>query len=117
MNNLEGYYRGRTSGGIANDDTGLAQMVKYVSKDNEHYIRTWYVGGIRNGDFEDMTGNAKEIVLDTSTMMYMSYKGNFVAGNRENNDDLETGLSQADIDRIVSSYPVDYPSEWYFDGE
>ena len=59
-NALEGFYHGRTSGGITNDDTSEACKVIYDLDDGN--IKLLYIGKIKDGKFNDDFGDTFEIV-------------------------------------------------------
>ena len=116
-NGLEGFYHGETRNGNANDETDEAYMVKYfyITDDKtqitSNYVRTFYTGHFRNGNFHDDTGNAKEIVYDASTDNYFSYIGTFTDGERDR-EDLNTGLSIDDINRLLDGIRIECPLQW-----
>lgn len=59
-NALAGFYHGRTSGGITNDDTSEACKVIYDLDDGN--IKLLYIGKIKDGKFNDDFGDTFEIV-------------------------------------------------------
>ncbi len=74
---LEGYYSGRTAGGLYNDDTGNAYFVKFFE---DGTVRTLYVGGFENGQFDDQSENAWMIGKLRIGAEYSYYQGPFKNG-------------------------------------
>lgn len=108
---LEGYYYGNTSEGFYNDKTDTAYIIKFS---DDGYIRTLYKGRFKNGNFDDNTGNAWEIVFDSSNSInrYFYYEGKFENGTRENNKELDY-ISQEEIDKIISGITFNCELKWY----
>lgn len=73
---LKNYYKGNTSDGRYNDNTGNAYLVCY---DDQGYVLSLYIGQFKNGKYDDMSGNAIEVVFDSSNNInrYFFYKGKF----------------------------------------
>ena len=101
---LEGYYSGNTSGGLFNDATGDAYMVKYLE---DGTVRTLYKGKFENGFPED----AKDgwmIGRFTTEDDYSHYAGPFKKGHPEVSSDApnaedywEIGISEERIDELL----------------
>lgn len=101
---LEGYYYGKVQNGKYNDDEkNVSYMVK---NDNNGFVRTVYIGNFKDGDFDDTTGKAEEIVYDGTVNKYFYYIGKFENGERENDDNLKY-IDWEDIDRIIKSCDFD----------
>ncbi len=113
--NLEGYYNGYTSDGLYNDDTGQAYLVKYA---REGYIRTLYVGKMKDGHFEDATNNAWYIAKSEDTD-YMYYKGEFDKGRPIHNDEsiFINNISIEEIDKILQDNNFNTGLYWYSESE
>ncbi len=99
---LEGYYRGNTSGGRFNDDSGEAYMVKYFE---DGTVRTLYKGKFKNGFPEDSSNDGWMIGRSSMEDSYSHYVGPFKEGHPtisphapNAKDYWEIGISQ---DRIV----------------
>ena len=94
---LEGYYKGNTSDGFYNDDTGEAYLVKYAT---DGTIRYFYHGKIRNGYPNDNTGNAWDIAKGVDTE-YMYYKGVFENGTaRKDRDPKHIFINPITVEEI-----------------
>ncbi|MBD5507850.1 MAG: hypothetical protein HDR05_07340 [Lachnospiraceae bacterium] len=113
--NLEGYYNGYTSDGLFNDDTGQAYLVKYA---REGYIRTLYVGEMKDGYFEDATNNAWYIAKSEDTE-YMYYKGAFDRGHPVHNDEsiFINNISIEEIEKILQDNNFNTGLCWYGESE
>lgn len=100
---LEGYYYGKIKNGIYNDDN---ETESYMMKNDQNgYVRTIYIGDFENGDFNDHSDEAKEIVFDESVNKYFYYIGSFTKGERDNKDsDALRYISQDEIKRIIKPY-------------
>lgn len=85
---LKNYYKGNTSDGRYNDNTGNAYLVCY---DDQGYVLSLYIGQFKNGKYDDMSGNAIEVVFDSSNNInrYFFYKGKFKNGGRVNDENIE----------------------------
>lgn len=85
---LKNYYKGNTSDGRYNDNTGNAYLVCY---DDQGYVLSLYIGQFKNGKYDDMSGNAIEVVFDSSNNInrYFFYKGKFKNGSRVNDENIE----------------------------
>lgn len=107
--NIEGFYKGNTSNGYYNDNTGKAYLVKYTK---DGFVKTIYQGKFKNGQFDDNTNNAWSIDKwepenkdSNDPGHYMFYKGQFKNGQKENNDgcDFQNNLTQQHIDNILKN--------------
>lgn len=109
--NLEGYYNGYTSNGRYNDNTGQAYLVKYT---REGYIRTLYVGKMKDGYFEDETNNAWYIVKEENTD-YMYYKGKFIHGSPTHDKEsiFINNISIEEIEKIMQDNNFNTGLCWY----
>lgn len=93
------YYKGRTSNGLFNDDTGRAYYVSYFKSgeidgtSNEKVIKTLYQGCFSNGGFSDKSGDAWYITRESDTK-YMYYEGSFSDRTADNNKvvDFQHGI-------------------------
>ena len=96
---LHAIYKGNTSKGYFNDNTGDACMVYFF---DDGYVRLLYVGNFKDGTFDDDTGNAWYIVRNENTS-YMYYKGCFKNGveNRNREFKFENYLTQQRIYEIM----------------
>lgn len=85
---LKNYYKGNTSDGRYNDNTGNAYLVCY---DDQGYVLSLYIGQFKNGKYDDMSGKAIEVVFDSSNNInrYFFYKGKFKNGGRVNDENIE----------------------------
>lgn len=98
------YYKGRTSGGLFNDDTGRAYYVSYFKSgeidgiSEEKVIKTLYQGCFSNGGFSDKSGDAWYITRELDTK-YMYYEGSFSKGTADNNKvvDFQHGIGPESI--------------------
>lgn len=107
---LEGYYCGEIQNSTYNDKN---EKPSYMMKNDQNgYVRTIYIGGFENGDFNDHSGNAQEIVFDESVNKYFYYIGSFTNGERENNDALEY-ITQDEIDKIIEPYNFNCELNFY----
>lgn len=100
--NIEGFYKGNTSNGYYNDDTGEAYLVKYT---RDGFVKTIYQGNFKNGQFDDDTNNAWSIDKDMDDPIhYMFYHGRFKNGEKIDKDPIEftNPLKQSDIDHILN---------------
>lgn len=111
---MNSYYKGYTSGGLYNDDTGEAYLIKF---DKKGYVLTLYYGCFKNGNFEDNSGKAWEITRkakDASkqeTMKYMYFHGKFTDGKMVDGDG-ENNLSQKRINEIIKGNTFDIDLKW-----
>lgn len=107
---LEGFYYGNTAGGLYNDETGNAYMVKY---DEDGYVRTLYSGRFKDGKFDDNTGNAWYITRNEKTD-YMYYKGKFSDGSPENDkaSQFYSNLTLNDIENFIKGKDFEVELRW-----
>ncbi len=109
---LESYYKGNTSGGLYNDDTGDAYIIKY---DENRKIRTLYQGKFVNGQFEDK--DAWEIARNPKTDAgYVYNVGEFSGNHFQGKEPLEINLTQERIDQIIKENDtiIDFKYlQWY----
>lgn len=107
---LEGYYRDKK---VKDIKTNEEKIVSYMIKNNEDgFIRTLYIGEFENGDFQDQTGNAKEIVFDETVNKYFYYTGTFTKGRRDSDNNLEY-KTQDEINKIIKPYKFNCELNWY----
>lgn len=96
---LEGYYKGDTSDGKYNDETGNAYSIKYFQDGTTRLI---YCGNFENGEFNDHTGNAWYIAIDEDAKKYIYFKGNFTNGKP---DEIEShkreDIENEDIHKLI----------------
>ena len=109
------YYKGDTSNLYYNDQSGDSYLVKYFTEnqnEDKFYVKTLYVGGFLEGQFDDHSGNAWYIVKEYDTD-YMYYKGGFTAGNPDNHE-VEIPLSELRIGEIIkaSGVELECPMDW-----
>ena len=115
INERKSYYKGYTSNGLYNDNTGKSYLIKF---DSDGYVITLYRGNFKDGNFNDTTGNAWEITRNArkssqqKDMKYMYYVGKVYNGNFEKNKKNLSNLSQNEIDNIVGRYIFDIPLKW-----
>lgn len=88
---LEGYYKGNTSNGNYNDETGNAYLIKYFE---DGTTRTVYCGNFKNGMFNDHTGKAWYVSIDEGAKNYIYFKGGFT----NNTPDETKNHKRVDID-------------------
>ena len=107
---LLGYYNGRTTDGIYNDDTGRAYLITYFS---DGTVKTLYVGRFRNGQFCDKSDDSWYIAKDEDTD-YMYYKGAFKDGKPQHSkkSTFENKLTIDRIREIVSEYDFEQKLDW-----
>lgn len=103
---VEGYYKGSTSNGWFNDDTGNAYMIKYF---RNGLIKTLYVGDFQNGVFNDLTESAWMIGKKIeSQAAYSYYIGPFENGIATGGPDCwDEPLEQNEIDAYVAQSRVE----------
>lgn len=113
---LEGYYNGKTSGKLFNDDTYTAYMAKYF---DDGALRMLYIGKFVDGFPEDSGNDSWMIVRDSAQDPYSYYKGPFDKGaasirwgepNSENH--WVIGISQEDIDSLLEGRTFDCELTW-----
>lgn len=109
---LEGYYYGKIEKGTYTDDSekNLSYMMK---NDKDGFVRTLYIGNFENGDFQDQTTHAQEIVFDESANKYFYYIGTFTKGKRDNQSkDALKYIDQKEIDKIIEPYHFNCELRW-----
>lgn len=105
---LLSFYHGRTYSGKETDDTGTAYMVKY----EDGYIRTLYIGNMKDGAFHD-NGKALEIVYDADNYMYFKYEGSFTEDRRDHNEkEYFSYLNTAEISFMLQDKYLECPLKW-----
>lgn len=108
---VDSYYRGNTSNGIYNDNTGEAYLVRY---NEDGTVKVLYKGCFADGKFDDSTGKAWELVFDSSNGInkYFYYKGIFRKGNRANNKKIDY-VTREQIEQITEGMEFSCDMEWY----
>lgn len=113
---LKGYYNGKTSGKLFNDDTYTAYMAKYFDNGT---LRMLYIGKFVDGLPEDSGNDSWMIVRDSAQDPYSYYKGPFKDGyasihwgepNSENYWDI--GISKEEIDRLLEGRTFNCELTW-----
>lgn len=105
---LEGYYYGKIENGTYTDDDNSES---YIIKNDEYgFIRTLYIGNFKDGDFDDHTGKAEEIVFDGTVNRYFHYVGTFTEGTRDG-DNLKY-ITQEEINEIIKPYNFNCELNW-----
>lgn len=108
---VDSYYRGNTSNGIYNDNTGEAYLVRY---NEDGTVKVLYKGCFADGKFDDSTGEAWELVFDSSNGInkYFYYKGIFRKGNRANSKKIDY-VTREQIEQITEGMEFSCDMEWY----
>lgn len=108
---VDSYYRGNTSNGIYNDNTGEAYLVRY---NEDGTVKVLYKGCFADGKFDDSTGEAWELVFDSSNGInkYFYYKGIFRKGNRANSKKIDY-VTREQIEQIITGMEFSCDMEWY----
>lgn len=108
---VDSYYRGNTSNGIYNDNTGKAYLVRY---NEDGTVKVLYKGCFTDGKFDDNTGEAWELVFDSSNGInkYFYYKGIFRKGNRANSKKIDY-VTREQIEQITEEMEFSCDMEWY----
>lgn len=108
---VDSYYRGNTSNGIYNDNTGEAYLVRY---NEDGTVKVLYKGCFSDGKFDDSTGKAWELVFDSSNGInqYFYYKGIFRKGNRADSKKIDY-VTREQIDQITEGMEFPCDMEWY----
>lgn len=108
---VDSYYRGNTSNGIYNDNTGEAYLVRY---NEDGTVKVLYKGCFSDGKFDDSTGKAWELVFDSSNGInqYFYYKGIFRKGNRADSKKIDY-VTREQIDQITEGMEFSCDIEWY----
>ena len=108
---VDSYYRGNTSNGIYNDNTGEAYLVRYHE---DGTVKVLYKGCFTDGKFDDNTGEAWELVFDSSNGInkYFYYKGIFKKGNRANSKKIDY-VTREQIEQITEGMEFSCDMEWY----
>ncbi len=108
---VDSYYRGNTSNGIYNDNTGEAYLVRY---NEDGTVKVLYKGCFSDGKFDDSTGKAWELVFDSSNGInqYFYYKGIFRKGNRADSKKIDY-VAREQIDQITEGMEFSCDIEWY----
>lgn len=108
---VDSYYRGNTSNGIYNDNTGEAYLVRY---NEDGTVKVLYKGCFTDGKFDDNTGEAWELVFDSSNGInkYFYYKGIFRKGNRANSKKIDY-VTREQIEQITEGMEFSCDMEWY----
>lgn len=119
------YYKGKTSNGLYNDDSGNAFLITYFEQgaiktgEDDRAIKTIYQGGFVDGKYDDDSYDAWYITRDKKTT-YMYYKGGFSKGNVNHRDKskevFHNYLTHEEIDEYlkVSGF-TDYSSQFVTD--
>lgn len=98
-NLLEGYYKGNTSNGKYNDETGNAYLIKYFE---DGTTKTIYCGNFKNGIFNDHTGKAWYVAIDEGAEKYIYFKGGFTNGDPDETDNHKrVDIDNIDIHKII----------------
>ncbi len=96
---LEGYYKGNTSDGKYNDETGEAYLIKYFEDGTTRMI---YCGNFKNGEFNDHTGKAWYVAIDEGAKKYIYFKGGFTNGKPDETEDHKRkDIKNEDIHKII----------------
>ena len=105
-----GYYSGNTSGGLYNDDTGNAYLVKYNA---DGKVKLIYQGCFVDGQFKDSTNNAWSIACEENTK-YMYYRGHYSEGKPLRNEgfDFQNELTQEQINAYLNGKNFDCELIW-----
>ena len=108
---VDSYYRGNTSNGIYNDNTGEAYLVRY---NEDGTVKVLYKGCFSDGKFDDSTGKAWELVFDSSNGInqYFYYKGIFRKGNRSDSKKIDY-VAREQSDQITEGMEFSCDIEWY----
>lgn len=104
---LEGYYKGRTSDGLYNDETGTAYMVRYF-KDGT--IRLLYVGNFIDGFPYDISNNAWSIAYSDDGGYYVHNTQGFKKGNAIIRSTNPIDINE--INNIISGYNFNCDLNW-----
>lgn len=102
--NLISYYKGNTSNGLYNDDTGNAYLVKY-KEDGD--VELLYKGGFKDGYPNDNTGNAWSIAWGYANDGYHYFKGKFVNNDHKRTKDFLKPMTQEEINEKVNPNDFD----------
>ncbi len=102
------YYKGYSSDGRFNDNTGEAYYISYLS---DGTIKTLYKGNFVKGLFNDDTGNAWQIKLDNNRYFY--YKGNFKNNNHVGEVTDDDYVTQEEINDIIKDMTFDCELNWH----
>lgn len=103
---LLGYYKGNTSNGLYNDDTGNAYLEKYKSDGNLDFL---YVGKMKNGYPHDNTKNAWSVAWGYANDGYYYYIGTFTNGNHGKPPKNWKPMTQEEINEKVNPDDFEYP--------
>jgi len=121
------YYNGYTLDGKYNDPPIHSKSNDDKKDNNQRFsyeiiynadrtIGTLYIGQFVGGDFDDNTGEAIEIVFDSSNDInkYFCYKGTFKNGNRTGAKPPYDYVTQTEIDNLIKPANID-PNllNWY----
>lgn len=112
---LTGYYKGNTSEGTYNDNTGDAYIVRYNESGNVRYL---YKGKIVNGEEFDDTGDALIISWGYANDGYHSYKGEFIGNDdyKSTKEFLKT-MTQDEINEKINPEDFDCPLTGLIDSD
>lgn len=107
---LMSYYNGNTSGGLYDDSTGNAYLVKYFE---DGTVRTLYRGQFADGKFHDNTGEAWYITKDEDTT-YMYFEGVFEnnSAKRTDGDVFINPCTVEDIRERIAPYTFNCELKW-----
>lgn len=112
LNNIDkkitSYYKGNTSNGYYNDDSGNAYSVRYNESGDVRYL---YHGKIKDGQADDSTGKAWSINLleKGGNYNYYYYEGNFSAGERAYTPDVWEPMTLEEINEKVKKEDLNCP--------
>lgn len=110
------YYNGYTSNGKYNDlDNHESNSPYEVIFSSDGTVEKLYMGQFVNGLFHDQSGNAQELVFDTSYNInkYFYYKGTFSNGNRDGNVSSKNYVTQDEIDELLAGKKFGVELKWY----
>ncbi|MBD5395647.1 MAG: hypothetical protein HDR71_15610 [Lachnospiraceae bacterium] len=109
VSTLEGYYSGKTSSGLYNDDTGNAYMAKYYE---DGTIRLLYRGRFKDGYPEDKR-NTEEvwgISYSEEGLYYVRNVGRYEKGQAKSRSNKAISIDE--INEIVSQYNFECELKW-----
>lgn len=105
------YYKGMTSEGLYNDNTGEALLILFDRKGN---VDTFYQGQFAEGMMKDMTGKAWEIVRDVDQgIEYICQRGKFADGKCiETAEPVHTDLTINEIVLYLEMHSIENEWKW-----
>lgn len=92
------------------NNTEKAYYAEYTKIDDEYHIRLLYVGNFINGEFNDKTGNAWEIVYADDSKQYAYNKGTFNESRFTGDNRKNVDINQ--IEEIIADYEFDCELNW-----